>query len=170
MSPHEAEVLRRRVRDLVTDALATTTGPIDPVAFGRDVRAALDEQQQGALLPFGLALVDELFVNEARERARTGIQALKIRYHPVHGYAIEVSKTNLARVPDDYERKQTLANAERFTTSELRRIAEGVRGGTEQAAALERTPIAGVRCASAEEAVLRRVHHVNDPGRSRRLV
>jgi len=89
---------------------------------------------------------------EARERARTGIQALKIRFHPVHGYAIEVSKTNLARVPDDYERKQTLANAERFTTSELRRIEEGVRGGTEQAAALEREIFDELRQAVVEHA------------------
>jgi DNA mismatch repair protein MutS len=75
---------------------------------------------------------------EGRERERTGIQTLKIRFHPVHGYAIEVTKANLSRVPDEYERKQTLANAERFTTVELRRVEEGVRGGTEQAAALER--------------------------------
>ena len=75
---------------------------------------------------------------EAGERERTGIQTLKIRFHPVHGYAIEVTKTNLSRVPDEYERKQTLANAERFTTAELRRVEEGVRGGTEKAAALER--------------------------------
>ena len=75
---------------------------------------------------------------ETRERERTGIQTLKIRFHPIHGYAIEVTKANLSRVQDDYERKQTLANAERFTTPELRRMEEGVRGGTEQAAALER--------------------------------
>ncbi len=75
---------------------------------------------------------------EARERERTGIPTLKIRFHPVHGYAIEVTKTHLSRVPDNYERKQTLANAERFTTPELRRIEESVRGDTEQAAALER--------------------------------
>jgi DNA mismatch repair protein MutS len=75
---------------------------------------------------------------EGCERERTGIQTLKIRFHPVHGYAIEVTKANLPRVPDEYERKQTLANAERFTTAELRRVEEGVRGGTEQAAALER--------------------------------
>jgi DNA mismatch repair protein MutS len=89
---------------------------------------------------------------EASERQRTGIQTLKIRFHPVHGYAIEVTKTNLSRVPDDYERKQTLANAERFTTSELRRIEEGVRGGTEQAAALERAIFEELRQAVVERA------------------
>jgi len=75
---------------------------------------------------------------ETRERERTGIPTLKIRFHPVHGYAIEVTKAHLSRVPENYERKQTLANAERFTTPELRRIEESVRGDTEQAAALER--------------------------------
>jgi DNA mismatch repair protein MutS len=75
---------------------------------------------------------------ERRERERSGIANLKIRFHPVHGYAIEVTKANLARVPDDYERKQTLANAERFTTAQLRGVEQNVRGGTEQAAALER--------------------------------
>jgi DNA mismatch repair protein MutS len=89
---------------------------------------------------------------ESRERERTGIQTLKIRFHPVHGYAIEVTKTNLARVPDEYERKQTLANAERFTTTELRRVEEGVRGGTEQAAALERKIFDELRQAVLERA------------------
>ena len=89
---------------------------------------------------------------EARERERTGIQTLKIRFHPVHGYAIEVTKANLPRVPDEYERKQTLANAERFTTAELRRVEEGVRGGTEQAAALERKTFEELRQAVLERA------------------
>jgi DNA mismatch repair protein MutS len=89
---------------------------------------------------------------EARERERTGIQTLKIRFHPVHGYAIEVTKANLPRVPDEYERKQTLANAERFTTAELRRVEEGVRGGTEQAAALERKAFEEIRQAVLERA------------------
>ncbi len=75
---------------------------------------------------------------EARERERTGIQKLKIRFHPVHGYSIEVTKVNLDRRPDDYERKQTLANAERFTTPELREVEQKVLGAGDRAAALER--------------------------------
>jgi DNA mismatch repair protein MutS len=51
---------------------------------------------------------------EARERQRTGIQSLKVRFNNVFGYYIEVSKANLAHVPPDYERKQTLVNAERY--------------------------------------------------------
>ncbi|MDG2049985.1 MAG: DNA mismatch repair protein MutS [Myxococcota bacterium] len=75
---------------------------------------------------------------EASERERSGIAALKVRYHPVHGYSLEVSKTQLDKVPDNYERKQTLANVERFTTEALREIEGTVMGAAERAAALER--------------------------------
>ncbi len=75
---------------------------------------------------------------EARERERTGIASLRARFHPVHGYGLEVSKANLARVPADWERKQTLANAERFTTRELREMEQSVLGARDRAAALER--------------------------------
>jgi DNA mismatch repair protein MutS len=57
---------------------------------------------------------------EERERQRTGISSLKVRFNSVFGYYIEITKSNLANVPPDYERKQTLVNAERFTTPELK--------------------------------------------------
>ena len=57
---------------------------------------------------------------ETEERARSGIGSLRIRYNNVFGYFIEVSKANSARVPADYQRRQTLANAERFTTTALK--------------------------------------------------
>jgi DNA mismatch repair protein MutS len=57
---------------------------------------------------------------EDRERRRTGIGSLKVRYNSVFGYYIEITKANLAMAPADYERKQTLVNAERFTTPELK--------------------------------------------------
>ena len=57
---------------------------------------------------------------EERERQRTGIGSLKVRYNTVFGYYIEITKANLAMAPVDYERKQTLVNAERFTTPELK--------------------------------------------------
>jgi DNA mismatch repair protein MutS len=75
---------------------------------------------------------------EARERERLALPGLKVRFHPVLGYGIEVSKAQLARVPADYERKQTLAGAERFTTPELREMESRVLGAHERAAALER--------------------------------
>ena len=57
---------------------------------------------------------------ESREREKTGIQSLKVRFNNVFGFYIEVSKSNLQRVPADYSRKQTLVNAERFITPELK--------------------------------------------------
>ncbi len=75
---------------------------------------------------------------EAEERARTGIPSLKVRYHPVHGYSLEVTKSQLERVPERYERKQTLANVERFTTEELSEMQGRVIGANERAAELER--------------------------------
>src|SRR2546421_5078462 len=74
---------------------------------------------------------------EAEERARTGIGTLRIRYNNVFGYFIEVSKANAARVPADYERRQTLANAERFTTSALKEWESKVLGAEERILQLE---------------------------------
>jgi len=59
---------------------------------------------------------------ERRERERTGIGSLKVRYNKVFGYFLEVSRANLAKVPPDYERRQTLVGAERFVTPELREL------------------------------------------------
>jgi len=75
---------------------------------------------------------------EARERARTGIPNLKIEYNQVHGYAIEVSKSHLDKVPPDYRRRQTLKNAERFITPELKAFEEQVLAAEERALARER--------------------------------
>ncbi len=74
---------------------------------------------------------------EAREKERTGIESLKIRYNHVFGYYIEVTKANLPRVPDDYIRKQTLANAERYMTPALKELEERVTGAEEKLVALE---------------------------------
>ena len=74
---------------------------------------------------------------EAQERGRTGISSLKIRYNRVFGYYIEVTKSNLDSVPADYLRKQTLANAERFITPELKEYEEKVLGAEERIAELE---------------------------------
>ncbi|HTP65890.1 MAG TPA: DNA mismatch repair protein MutS [Geobacteraceae bacterium] len=74
---------------------------------------------------------------EAQEKARTGIGSLKIRYNKVFGYYIEVTKTNLSGIPDDYIRRQTLANAERFVTPELKEYEEKVLGAEERITGLE---------------------------------
>jgi DNA mismatch repair protein MutS len=74
---------------------------------------------------------------EATERTRSGINTLRIRFNGVFGYFIEVSKANAARVPAEYERRQTLANAERFTTPELRDWEKKVLGAEERIVQLE---------------------------------
>lgn len=76
---------------------------------------------------------------EAKERARTGVESLKIRYNQVFGYYIELTKANLGKVPSDYIRKQTLANAERFMTAELKELEERVTGADAKLTALEQT-------------------------------
>lgn len=74
---------------------------------------------------------------EAKERARTGVESLKIRYNQVFGYYIELTKANLGKVPPDYIRKQTLVNAERFMTVELKELEERVTGADAKLTALE---------------------------------
>ena len=74
---------------------------------------------------------------ESKERGRTGIDSLKIRYNQVFGYYIEITKTHLSRVPPDYIRKQTLVNAERFMTPELKELEERVTGAELKLLALE---------------------------------
>jgi DNA mismatch repair protein MutS len=74
---------------------------------------------------------------ERNEQNRTGIKSLKVRYNGAFGYAIEITKANLAAVPADYIRKQTMVNAERFTTEELRTKEREVLRADEQALARE---------------------------------
>ncbi|MEW6447255.1 MAG: DNA mismatch repair protein MutS [Bacillota bacterium] len=74
---------------------------------------------------------------EAKERERTGIKSLKVGYNRVFGYYIEVTKANLSLVPPDYQRRQTLAYAERFITPELKDYEEMVLGAEERLNALE---------------------------------
>jgi DNA mismatch repair protein MutS len=81
---------------------------------------------------------------EATERGRSGINNLRIRFNGVFGYYIEVSKANAARVPIEYERRQTLANAERFTTPELRDWEKKVLGADERIVQLETELFTGV--------------------------
>jgi DNA mismatch repair protein MutS len=75
---------------------------------------------------------------EERERERTGIGSLKVRYNSVFGYYLEVSKSNLKAVPADYERKQTLVNAERFTTPELKEYEAKILTAQEKSLEIER--------------------------------
>jgi DNA mismatch repair protein MutS len=88
---------------------------------------------------------------EAKERERTGIDSLKVRYNQVFGYYIEITKTHLARVPPDYIRKQTLVNAERFMTPELKELEERVTGAEIKLLALEQELFEQLRVRLANE-------------------
>lgn len=88
---------------------------------------------------------------EAQERKRTGIESLKVRFNQVFGYYIEVTKANLARVPHDYSRKQTLVNAERFTTAELKELEDRVTGAEQKLIALEQELFEEIRAQVARE-------------------
>ena len=80
---------------------------------------------------------DQILAIEARERERTGIASLKVKYNSVFGYYIEITRTHLANVPADYTRKQTVANAERFVTAELADYEARILGADERRVALE---------------------------------
>ena len=75
---------------------------------------------------------------EAREREKTGIQSLKVRFNNVFGFYIEVSKANLANVPEEYDRKQTLVNAERYTIPELKEYEQKVLEAEERILEIEK--------------------------------
>ena len=83
---------------------------------------------------------------EVQERERTGIPSLKVRYNRVFGYYIEVTRTHAARVPEDYQRKQTLANAERYITPQLKEYEEKVLGAEEKTVSIEFDLFQQVRC------------------------
>jgi DNA mismatch repair protein MutS len=102
----------RIVRTLVAEPPLTL---VDGGAIAPTIDAELDELR--AVSSSGRQAIAAI---EDRERRRTGIGSLKVRYNSVFGYYIEITKANLALAPDDYERKQTLVNAERFTTPELK--------------------------------------------------
>ncbi|HEX5734680.1 MAG TPA: DNA mismatch repair protein MutS [Blastocatellia bacterium] len=135
---------------IVDDPPATTTdgGYIRP-GYNSD----LDEMRE--LSTSGKSVIARI---ESRERARTGIASLKVKFNNVFGYFIEVSKANAKSVPDNYERRQTLTNAERYTTPELKEYEAKVLGADERIAEIEQELFSNIRQAVAVET--RRVQSV----------
>ncbi|MXV61450.1 DNA mismatch repair protein MutS [Natronorubrum sp. JWXQ-INN-674] len=118
------------VRELIDDAVVTDP-PIeitegDIIAAGYD--ADLDDLR--ATARDGKQWIDDL---EERERERTGVDSLKVGYNSVHGYYIEVTNPNLDAVPENYERRQTLKNSERFVTPALKEREDEIVGAEERA-------------------------------------
>ena len=142
--------LLRRMDTLpeLASAISTTLLP-EPAAtlaeggvIAPGVHAELDElRATGGTGRAALAAIEE------RERTRTGIGSLKVRFTSVFGYYLEVTRSNLRHVPADYERKQTLVNAERFTTPELKELEHRILTAQERSVAIERELFAALRSA-----------------------
>ena len=122
------------VRDLIDRAISEE--PPVSITDGGVIRAGFDPELD-ELRKVSSSAKQVIAAFEAQERERTGIANLKIRFNNVFGYYIEVSKGNVSRVPDDYERRQTLANAERYITPQLKEWEEKVFGADERIAQLE---------------------------------
>jgi DNA mismatch repair protein MutS len=140
-----------RISDLrqVSELIEGTIEPEPPPTAreGGVIRTGLDPELD-SLRTIARDSKSVLLRIEGEERTRTAIPSLKIRFNSVFGYYIEVSKANLARVPQDYIRKQTLVNAERFITPELKELEEKILGAEEKSTAME---------AALYEALLRRL-------------
>jgi DNA mismatch repair protein MutS len=137
----------------VRDRIEATVVADPPVlardgGFTRDgVDGGLDELRR--ISRSGKQVIAEM---EDRERQRTGIASLKVRYNRVFGYYIEISKSNLHAVPPDYHRKQTIAGGERFTTPALKEYEEQVLGADERILERELEIFEALRAAVAAEA------------------
>src|SRR6202048_3105878 len=138
--------VRERLERAIADeppALAT-----DPGMIRSGYHAELDELRN--LSQHSKQIIASM---EERERKRTGIGSLKIRFNQIFGYYIEISKANLHLAPADYERKQTLVNAERFTSSELKEYERKILAADERILEIERQLFIDVRSSVAAQAM-----------------
>ena len=137
--------LRDRIASTLEDEPPITLS--DGGVIGAGVDATLDELRN-------LSRNSKQYIAqiEQRERQRTGIGSLKVKFNSVFGYYLEISKANLQHAPADYERKQTLVNAERFTTPELKEYETKVLDAQEKMVEIERRLFAELRAAIASEA------------------
>ncbi|HYG12407.1 MAG TPA: DNA mismatch repair protein MutS, partial [Pyrinomonadaceae bacterium] len=148
------QVLRENADELtdVRDAIAQAISDDPPLNLseGGAIRAGYSEEldELRAISRDAKGVIAAL---EARERTRSGINSLRVRFNNVFGYFIEVSKGQAARVPANYERRQTLANAERFTMPELKELEQKVLGAEGRIGELEASIFAEVRARVATE-------------------
>ena len=167
--PKLAEAVRLASKPL-TERLVDTFARLDPVpdvsgpivaalsdvppiniSDGATVRAGYDPEldELRDLSQNGRQFVAQI---EARERVRTGITSLKVRFNNVFGYYIEISKANQHLAPSDYERKQTLVNAERFTTPELKEYENKILSAEEKILEIEKRIFNQLRQQTADQA------------------
>ena len=135
-------------RDLIGRAIADEP-PIN-VSDGGVIRAGFDAELD-EIRGISTSAKQIIAAFEEQEKTRTGIANLKIRFNNVFGYYIEISKGQVSRVPDDYERRQTLANAERFTTPQLKEWEQKVLGAEERIAQIEAALFSQVKAKVCEE-------------------
>jgi len=130
------------LHEMIVEAIADEP----PVNFsdGGVIRAGIDAELD-ELRELGRSGRQALVAIEERERQRTGIGSLKVRFNSVFGYYLEVTKANAKSVPADYERKQTLVNAERFTTPELKEYETKILTAEERSGEIERRIFAQLR-------------------------
>ena len=123
---------------LIRELIESSISDEPPLNFadGGSVRAGFDSELD-ELRSVSLNAKQTIASFEEREKRRSGIHNLKIKFNNVFGYFIEISKGNLSRVPGDYERRQTLTNAERYTTPELKEWEAKVLGAEEKIKELE---------------------------------
>ncbi|MEO6050077.1 MAG: DNA mismatch repair protein MutS, partial [Pyrinomonadaceae bacterium] len=122
------------IRDLI-DRSISDEPPVN-ASDGGVIRAGFDNELD-ELRGISTSAKQIIAAFEEKERDRTGISNLKIRFNNVFGYYIEISKGNISKVPDDYERRQTLANAERYATPQLKEWEEKVLGAEERILQIE---------------------------------
>lgn len=137
------DITARVVRTLVAEPPLTLA---DGGAIAAGVDAELDDLR--SISTTGRQAIAAI---EDRERQRTGIGSLKVRYNSVFGYYIEITKANLALAPADYERKQTLVNAERFTTPELKEYERKILSAHDRSIEIEKRIFAELRRSVLEE-------------------
>jgi DNA mismatch repair protein MutS len=138
--------------DVRQDLSTTLVG--DPPAIARDggvIRDGVDAELD-SLRAISRGGKSAIAAMEETERARTGIASLKVRYNRVFGYYIEISKSNLAAVPSDYIRKQTIAGGERFITPALKDYEDKVLGADERIVVCELALFEALRARIAAEA------------------
>jgi DNA mismatch repair protein MutS len=137
------------IRDLLDRAIVPD--PPQELTEGGVIRDGFDEtlDELRETERSGKAWIDDL---EASERERTGIDSLKVGHNAVHGYYIEVTNANLDSVPEDYQRRQTLKNSERYVTPELKEREDEIVTAEQRAHDLEYELFCEVRDAVADEA------------------
>jgi len=169
LSLSRTPLLKKNLCQVKSDALCTVRGELDPLADISDLieRAIVQSPPAGiksggvirddysqelkALRELMGGAKDVLAAMESDERQKTGVKNLKISFNKVFGYFIEVSKSNTHLVPEHYIRKQTVSNAERYITQELKELESRIITAHEQAVALEAEIFEQLRISIAKE-------------------